>query len=712
MRERGTSLSRRRWVVALALLMACIGMVVSLTSVGFELEEDLGLGALFRLRGARAAPEDVVLVRFDRDSFARFGALPDEPSFWPGPLRGCAGTEGGFGGLSDATHLGRLPYPIHACLVRELSRRGAAVIAFDATAFRDDRDRDNGWPALARAIREHGRTVLIEQAIRSGPAHGKSKLSIPQVDRLEGPHAELSAAPIGTATFVLPRSDERQHRFWAFDPALSEPTQLPVRAIEALAAGALARLAAAEGHAAPLEWSPGDRLRHHLVWFVGRLARTRAPLPPLPVRDAELLRALARIHDGPDGYYLNFYGPPGAFASASAADLLAPEPGQLLDARLAKLAGKIVLVGYAERQEPRASDSFPSPFSVGGIDLSGVEIAATAVANLLHDDTVRAPPEWARLPLVGLIGFALTLASCAGTVGRGLAATVVLAGTYAGIVVAAFGLANLWLPAVVPLLLLLPLSLALRQLVHRSGAARWLTIYTPRLVGRQRLQGRELAPDLGRRREVTVLMTDIVGFTGLAERTTPEALTRFVNQHFTMLTACVEAEAGQVGQFVGDSMMAFWGAPDPQRDHAARACRAALAIRRALEEDNRRRARAGQPPIHVRIGINTGVVTAGNVGAPGRSSYGIVGVAVNTTQRIEQLGKLVCEDLPTVAILASAITREKAGDAFLFADAGVHLVRGRTEDVRIFRLEDLVEALPAGRRLPVRRASPTDSAAA
>jgi class 3 adenylate cyclase len=222
--------------------------------------------------------------------------------------------------------------------------------------------------------------------------------------------------------------------------------------------------------------------------------------------------------------------------------------------------------------------------------------------------------------------------------------------------------------------------------IHYLGAARWLGIYAPRQVSRHLLQGDELAAARPQRREVTIMLTDIVGFTMLAERSSPEAVTDFVNRHFTMLTRCIEAEGGTVAQFIGDSVMAFWGAPDPQPDHAARACRTALAVAAALEAENGRRRARGEPPIRMRVGIHTGEVTAGSVGAPGRSNYGIVGDAVNATQRIEQLAKTVCRDRPTAAILASGRTRAQAGDGFTFVDAGAHALRGRQEVMRVHRL--------------------------
>ena len=123
-----------------------------------------------------------------------------------------------------------------------------------------------------------------------------------------------------------------------------------------------------------------------------------------------------------------------------------------------------------------------------------------------------------------------------------------------------------------------------------------------------------------------------------------------------MLTRCVEAEGGTVAQFIGDSVMAFWGAPT--RSPTTPPAPAGPPWRsRALSRRRTLRRRQDAPPVRMRIGVNTGEVTAGNVGAPGRSSYGIVGDAVNTTQRIEQLAKEVCPDGLLAAVLVSATTR-------------------------------------------------------
>jgi adenylate cyclase len=689
-------------VVALAGLVAAIGAAVSYSQAGFSLEEETGLQWLFRLRGPRPAPPEAVVVRFDRDALARFSSLPADPSAWPKPLAECVARHGPIAGLAEATRLERLPRAIPACLVEQLTARGAAVVAFDVS-FRRDPNREDGVPAFAGAVRDHGRVILLDLGVRQlgpmVPAQAGAGAGV-QADWLEKPHPMLAAAAIATASMTLPRGSSQIHQFWSFNPALPSPTQLPMRALEVLALPALAQLARNTQEPLAAALPPAELLARYTGWFRAQVAATEGGVSPtelaqLSVADAAALRALTRAYRGPSEHYLNFYGVSGTFPSISVADLLVPEADGARTSPIPDLRGRVVFVGLQELASPQAADSFPTAFrSAEGVDLAGVEIAATAFSNLLYDEALRALPEWVRLLLVAALGFTFTLASCVGMVWRGLALTLALAAAYAAVAVASFILGNLWLPVAIPLFGLLPMAVALGQLVHYLGAARWLGVYAPRQVSRQLLRGRDFAAGSAQMREVSVMLTDIVGFTTLAEQSAPAAVAEFVNRHFTMLTRCVEGEGGTVAQFIGDSVMSFWGAPDPQPDHAARACRCALAIGRALEVENEWRAAEGLAPVRMRIGINTGPVTAGNVGAPGRSNYGIVGDTVNTTQRIEQLGKTLCQDRPTVAVLVSARTMAQAGPGFGFSEAGAHELRGRRELVMIYRL-DMVESAAA-----------------
>ncbi|MGF1611979.1 MAG: adenylate/guanylate cyclase domain-containing protein [Kiloniellales bacterium] len=190
-------------------------------------------------------------------------------------------------------------------------------------------------------------------------------------------------------------------------------------------------------------------------------------------------------------------------------------------------------------------------------------------------------------------------------------------------------------------------------------------------------------------RELTVLFTDIVGFTPMCEGLPASEVAQFLNEHFALLGACIEAEGGTVDKFIGDALMAFWGAPDKQKDRAIRACRAALAIARAVEADNADRATRGQPPIRLRVGIHTGPVMVGNVGWPGRMNYTIVGDTVNSCQRLEALGKELPgggEHEAAVTILISGETAERLGPDFTTEHVGNIEVRGRREPIEVYRL--------------------------
>lgn len=666
--------SLRLWAVALLVGLLAVGL--SVTRAGFELEEDYGLTWLFKLRGPRPAPPEAVVAALDGGLIQRLAALPSAIDDWPEPLRGCGLRFGDLAQLPQERDLDLLPRGLYACLVDELARRGAAVIAFDINFRPHDRLAD-GVPALAGAIARHGRVILLEKTVLR--VDGNARI-------VQEPDPLLSAAAAATAPFTMGGNGRYQTQFWAYKDTFGDlRAQLPARSLEVLALPALQRFADFLGRGAPPEASSVAALEHVLAVLgtdPGRVDRLLAEMDAnvLSSTDRELLRAVVRVRSGGDVHYLNFYGPPGSFGYVTIADLLLPEasPPDL------DLRGRVVFVGLMEMAIARALDSFVTVFdSPSGIRMSGVEIAATAFANMLHGTSLKALPEWQRLGLVGALGIAMTLSSCMGLIWRGMAATLAIAGAYTAVVVGAFILAGFWLPLIVPVLILLPLAIVVGQLVRYLGAARWLGIYMPRPVTQHLLRGEEF---VSLRREVTILLTDIAGYTTLAERTSPEAVTDYLNRHFTLLNACIEAEGGVAAQFIGDSMMAFWGAPDPQPDHAARACRAGLAIHAALEADNVARIARGEPPVRLRIGINTGEANVGNVGAPGRIAYGLVGDTVNTTQRIEQLAKLVCPDFATTAILVSSRTRDQAGREFTFADAGSHAVRGRQTEVQVFRL--------------------------
>ena len=159
----------------------------------------------------------------------------------------------------------------------------------------------------------------------------------------------------------------------------------------------------------------------------------------------------------------------------------------------------------------------------------------------------------------------------------------------------------------------------------------------------------------------------------------------FINQHLSLVSACIEQEGGTIDKFIGDAVMAFWGAPARIDNPAASACRAAVAIQRALAADNKRRVAAGLKPVRIRMGIHMGPVVVGDIGTPNRINYTIVGDVVNATQRLESLGKAIDPDAEAIALVSEEIFAASA-DGFQFIERGAHLVKGKHESLKVFQL--------------------------
>jgi class 3 adenylate cyclase len=212
----------------------------------------------------------------------------------------------------------------------------------------------------------------------------------------------------------------------------------------------------------------------------------------------------------------------------------------------------------------------------------------------------------------------------------------------------------------------------------RNGLA-WFETYVPHRLVRQLMDNPSPDAVASRQLEVTVLFTDIVGFSRLAEQLDAGEAASLLNRHFELLAGCVAETDGTVDKFLGDGMMAFWGAPLPQPDHARRAVQTALLIRDRL-------AAAGEAtPLRLRVGIHTGMALVGNIGAKDRLNYTLVGDTVNIAQRLEQLGKEIAPDGPIV-ILAGDATAAHAAPLCRVEPLGPRQLRGRDETVEVFRL--------------------------
>ena len=183
------------------------------------------------------------------------------------------------------------------------------------------------------------------------------------------------------------------------------------------------------------------------------------------------------------------------------------------------------------------------------------------------------------------------------------------------------------------------------------------------------------------------MFTDIVGFSGIAEGRDADKVAALLNRHFALLGGTIEQEGGTIDKYIGDSIMAFWGAPLDQEDRAERAIRAAVAIAKSLHADNARRAHKGLKPIRIRIGIHQGPALVGNIGAPGRVNYTLVGDTVNIAQRLEQFGREVDDGSVDAVIVVSAELAAHLPPGVVCADLGEHQLPGRSSAEHLYQIK-------------------------
>jgi len=208
--------------------------------------------------------------------------------------------------------------------------------------------------------------------------------------------------------------------------------------------------------------------------------------------------------------------------------------------------------------------------------------------------------------------------------------------------------------------------------------------YVPRALVNTLLQeGRAGAPP--EERELAVLFTDIAGYTSISEGLSAGETAAFINEHLALVGGQIRAHGGTIDKYIGDAVMAFWGAPDALDNPARDAAAAALAIAHALRDDNQERARRGLPPVRLRIGLHVGPLVVGDIGAPERVNYTVIGDTVNIAARLESLGKEI-DPGADIIITTSREVADQLDDGVQIETIGLQHVKGRDRAIEVVRL--------------------------
>lgn len=664
----------------LGLITGIAGLGASLAPFGLFLEENIGLELLFRLRGSRAAPPEVIIVAVDKDSSDRLN-LPNDLRKWPRSL--------------------------HARLTDVLAKNGAAVIAFDV--FFEDARSASEDARFAESIRNSRNTILCERlqtermSVTDSRGGASSHIGISKLVRPIPPLAQSAAA---LAPFPLPKVPVKVSKNWTFKTGAGDTPTLPVVALQLFTmpvygeflrlleianppcAGKIPRdkaAAVAPGGVENIVNNVRDAFESGPECAEKMLAGLESSRNlPADREKRRMLLSLIRMYQSGNYQYLNFYGPPRTIPTIRYDQALELGDEGKAGSRSFDVQGKAVFVGSSENLQQDQKDGFYTVYTQpDGLDLSGVEIAATAFANILENRPLRPQSISAHVATIFLwglvIGFLCRMLNpfiaAAATSGLGLLYLLAARHQFAS---------GLWYPVVVPLILQAPFALTAAMIwkyidvkKERHNIRQAFAHYLPNDVV-DRL-AKKVANEKGGDQLVygTCLATDAERYTSLSESLGPQELGRFMNRYYEMVFAPVKRHRGAVSNVIGDSMLALWVSTNPETTQKNRACLAALEIASTIREVDGPVSDAKLP---TRIGLHSGRILLGNLGAGDHYEYRPVGDIVNTTTRIEGLNKHL-----GTRILASDEVVGKLGD-FLTREIGSFRFAGKSTSVNVHEL--------------------------
>lgn len=687
-------LKRLLKALPLGVLVAITGLVISFSQFTHDFEENIGLGLLFDLRGARQAPSDAVVISIDKESANQL-SVPENPEKWPRSL--------------------------HARLVDILSKAGAAVVTFDVH-FLDPRvEKDD--KLFADALRRAGNVVLSDPMTAREIAASASEGSYgPEhsIVKIVKPLPLLADSAVATAPFVLPRIPFKVNQYWTFqsEGALSPPPTFPVVAYQLFARQVyqdfvrlLVKVRPDLSGKLPQSLDASIKTKS-----IGKLIRTIKDLfdsdPPLAdqmINELErsgfvsadgkkklILTTLIKLYGGSNRRYLNYYGPPRTVTTIPYYRALQLGENRENGSR-ADLKGKAVFVGLSERILAERKDSFYTVFSqANGVFISGVEIATTAFLNMLEDKSVKPIGSHAYIVLILfwglLVGMICRLSSI-------IVGALTLAGLSAFYLVGAqysFAADGTWYPITIPLFAQSPLAFIGAVLWNyvetnkeRQQIRKALAYYVPDEVVDQLAKNMIDIKNSGQMVYGACLFADVAGYTTLSEKMTPQQLSDLMHKYFEATFEPVKKHGGIVVNLKGDSFLAIWKAARADDNLRRRACLAALDVAKAVHRFNGTVENLNLP---TRVGVHSGQIFLGNIGAGDHYEYGPTGDTVNTASRMDGLNKYLGTE-----VLASEEIVEQI-DGLVKREVGKFMLKGKAEPIVVHELLGGVQDVDESRK--------------
>ena len=568
--------------------------------------------------------------------------------------------------------VGRWPWPrlVHATVIDYLAAAGAKVIAYDVLF--PERDMGKFMVANTEWTGEESDAVLVESTRQAGNVvHVAEAAGAELLDASREIAADLTA-PALNVKLATPRCRHVRPRVTPPFPALAQASRAIGHSLLILDAdGPVRRIA------------PVVTVGERTIPALSLAATLAAGATPSPAVSEDQGQCAALVPwRGPAE---NANGQP-SFTSYSFYDLFYSQQ-QLIEGQQPEVApslfkDRIVIVGV---NADGLHEVFTTPFPEG--EINGPEVHANMADALLANRTIVKSPVWVTVALTvlaaAIVGVAGWYLNAWWTGAVALAAAAIL--LWQSVIWFARGL---WIPVTVPALAILFAfvgDLAWKYVVEgreKRKVKKLFSRYVSKDVFDQLVANPSLAALGGARRHMTVLFSDIRGFTTMSEKGSPEDVVSQLNELFTRMVGVVFEHRGTVDKFVGDMVMALYSAPLDDAEHADHAVQTALAMIKALNEMNLAWERDGKPTLGIGIGINTGAMVAGNIGSETIMSYTVIGDAVNLGARLESLNK----DFGT-RIIISESTRGELKGQYDIHPLGEVVVKGKTKPVAIFEVK-------------------------